>query len=211
MPVHPYNSTPSAATLGRRVFPFALAVIAGCGVEQPASERYADLPFLVSEEYTPSGFMGAGEKPGALTLYHDACPTRPEGALGQCYSFVYDPTLMPEVPWVGVQWQSPANNWGDLPPKRLEPGVTQLRFKLRGSRAGGTVTAEVGGKPAAMPLPFFDTFHRSQACPLTTEWTSCTVDLTGAEYDRVVNAFTWSYAATSMESVTLYFDDLIWE
>lgn len=195
----------------RVCFPFILAMALGCGVEQPGSERYTDLPFVLSEEFTSSGFMGAAATPSALTLSLESCPSRPEGARGHCYTFVFDPTIDASVRWAGVAWQSPSNNWGDMPPKRVEPGAQRVRLMLRGSRAEGSVGLTVGGNAPVIPKPYADSFIRVASCPLSTEWTACEVDLSDASYDQVLNAFSWAYEARSEEPITIYFDDIVWE
>jgi hypothetical protein len=208
-----------------------LASMLAC-VEEPPSERRADPWFVMSEQYTPSGFMGDGTTTGALKLYFDACPERAPGALGSCYSFVYRPQLELRDRWVGVVWQSPANNWGYQKPKIVEAGATRIRFKVRGSLSG-RVKLESGGLggydaermqdytyqdpykvPAPGKQPIFCNFDDKQ-------WTECKVPLVGADGGSIfgdedelsiLGAFAWYYErGQSLDPVTLYFDDIVWE
>jgi hypothetical protein len=94
----------------------ALPLVA-CGPSDEADRAKAGPivgPFLVSNFFTPSGFMGDGAVPGRLTVdINRQCRTpRPVGAQGDCYRFVYRPG---DVKWAGAFWVSPANNWGTEP------------------------------------------------------------------------------------------------
>jgi hypothetical protein len=74
--------------------------------------------FVVSDIFSPSGFMGDGANPGYLTVdfqeSHCKQP-RPAGHQGRCYSFTYyaDPTG--NMFWAGVYWVFPTNSWGSRP------------------------------------------------------------------------------------------------
>jgi hypothetical protein len=71
-------------------------------------------PFVVSNFYTPSGFMGDGAVPNRLTvdINRNCREPRPPGAQGDCYRFTYRPG---DVKWAGAFWVAPANNWGTEP------------------------------------------------------------------------------------------------
>jgi hypothetical protein len=81
-------------------------------------------PFVVSDYFTPSGFMGDGATPGRLTVdINQRCKTpRPPGAQGDCYRFHYKPPP-PGAPhkedWAGAFWVFPANNWGTQPGRNV--------------------------------------------------------------------------------------------
>jgi hypothetical protein len=96
-------------------------ITAACGPSDEADRAQAGPiigPFVVSDFYTPSGFMGDGAIPGRLTpAINEHCRTpRPAGAQGDCYRFIYKPG---DVKWAGVFWVSPANNWGTSPGRDL--------------------------------------------------------------------------------------------
>lgn len=89
----------------------------GCGPSDETDRANAGPivgPFIVSDFYTPSGFMGDGAVPGRLTvdINRNCRMPRPVGAQGDCYRFTYRPNT---VKWAGVFWVSPANNWGTVP------------------------------------------------------------------------------------------------
>jgi hypothetical protein len=105
-------------SLTRIVAALLLALLtAACGPSDEADRAKPGPivgPFVVSDFYTPSGFMGDGAVPGRLTVdINENCRTpRPAGAQGDCYRFLYKPG---DVKWAGVFWVSPANNWGTSP------------------------------------------------------------------------------------------------
>lgn len=69
--------------------------------------------FAVSDFYTPSGYMGDGERLGLLSAtVNQGCKPRPPGARGDCYAFTYYANNIGRDPWAGVFWVFPANNWG---------------------------------------------------------------------------------------------------
>jgi hypothetical protein len=79
-------------------------------------------PFVVSNFFTPSGFMGDGAVPGRLTVgINENCKQpRPPGAQGDCYHFLYK---VGDVHWAGAYWVYPSNSWGTVPGRKLVPPV----------------------------------------------------------------------------------------
>src|SRR5438046_2577147 len=98
----------------------ALALYLGCS-PSPATPDDAPLtaPFVISDHFAPTGYMGDGEVNGLVTMDNDACPTRAPGAVGDCYKVVYTPAGT----WAGIYWQYPANNWGAKPGRKILPGA----------------------------------------------------------------------------------------
>jgi len=90
--------------------------------------------FAVTDYYTPSGYMGDGEKIGLLAAtVNQGCKPRPDGARGNCYAFTYhtnpDKTQSLEAAWAGAYWVFPANNWGSYPGHAIDSKVfKQVRF-----------------------------------------------------------------------------------
>jgi hypothetical protein len=75
-------------------------------------------PFVVSNIFTPSGFMGDGAIPGRLTVgINDHCKMpRPPGAQGDCYHYLYKAG---SVKWAGAYWVFPSNSWGTVPGRKV--------------------------------------------------------------------------------------------
>jgi hypothetical protein len=88
--------------------------------------------FVVSDIFSPSGFMGDGATPGYMTVDFDVAhckQPRPPGAQGYCYSFTYfmDPTH--NLDWAGAYWVFPTNSWGAYPGYAIQSqNFQQVRF-----------------------------------------------------------------------------------
>lgn len=212
----------------------------GCTVDEPPDERRAPGWFVMSEQFTPSGFMGEAGERHVLKLYMDRCPERDPKAIGNCYTFDYRPQFLADdavevvdgvekplaVKWFGVAWQSPPNNWGEQPGKIVEAGGERVRYRARASRAV-KLKVEAGGiglkRPnSSEPFPYHDTFvipvHSCNIGP--DKWTECSYKLKdtynkdifrGKDELEVLGAFKWSVDNPSREPVTIYLDDIVWE
>jgi hypothetical protein len=190
------------------------------GSDAPATSGVG-LPFYVSDQFVPTGFMGdSTASMNAITLAHDAttCKSpRQPGAGGDCFTATWAPTLSGDAgsAWAGVYWQSPANNWGALPGKAIAPGATKVSFYAAGAQGGETIQVSVGGINAngANPnLKYGDTFSiKLPPITLTTNWTQYEIPLQGAQYTTVLGGFCWVVTSTASESITFYVDDIQWE
>jgi hypothetical protein len=179
------------------------------------------LPFYVSNEFIPSGYMN---DPTGITLSSGAnggasCPNRAPSQGGDCYVITWKST---GKPWAGVYWQYPANNWGTEPGLAIDPGATQVSFYAKGAVGGEVVTFKTGGinDPLATATGNYgDSFAvTGPTATLTTTWTQYTISLVGATYpDGVLGAFVWvanantSDAGTTNNDITFYIDDLQWQ
>ena len=102
---------------------FASLAVVACGPPDEASRAKSGPivgPFVVSNIFTPSGFMGDGAIPGRLTVgINENCKMpRPPGAQGDCYHFLYK---VGEVKWAGAYWVYPSNSWGTVPGRFVVP------------------------------------------------------------------------------------------
>jgi len=164
----------------------ALVTVA-CGPSDEASRAQSGPirgPFIVSDVYTPSGFMGDGAIPGRMTVdINTGCKVpRPVGAQGDCYHFIY---RVKEVKWAGCDWVYPTNSWGSVPgrtligPIDLGPnpdhpgkemhGYTHVRFSaavdmnfdknnpLKNPPAFDSWAGRLDGRAATPPQPYWDT------------------------------------------------------
>jgi hypothetical protein len=195
--------------------------IAGCGADKlttpitttPDSGAPAatSLPLTVSDFFAPSGYMGDGATPGAVTVDTTACKMpRPTGAVGDCYAVTYTPG---SLAWAGVYWQYPANNWGAAPGKQIEAGATKVSFFAAG-KTGGEVVQFLSGGENDGTLPYHDAFKVMQTVTLTTTLSPVTIDLTGHAYDTgVLGAFAWLVTAPagSTAPIAFYLDAITWE
>jgi len=178
------------------------------------------LPFFVSDQFIPSGFMG---DPTGIALSTGtngpSCPMRAPGTPGgDCYVVTWAATNPTAMPWAGVYWQYPTNNWGTEPGLSVTAGAKQVSFYARGKVGGEIVTFKSGGlndPVSATAGSYGDSFNVSgPAITLTTTWTQYTLSLQGATYPQgVLGAFVWVAAVTNgtNSNITFYIDDLKWE
>lgn len=191
----------------------------GCSVSEPDADRVVELPFLVSDEFTPSGYMGDGSLANVISMHVDdaSCHLRPPDSRGSCFRFDYRPPATGSQGWGGVYFQAPPNNWGNLPGKRIAPGAKQLRLKAAGALGGELATFRIGGlsgmDASGAPYPNADSFQSEAHFPLTTDLTEYVVPMpTDATYDRVLGGFAWTLLATGDGSpAAIYLDDIRWE
>ena len=66
---------------------------------------------------------------------------------GQVMKVHYQPGA---VGWAGVYWLSPANNWGDKPPKQMR-GASKVTFWAAGQKGGEIVEFKAGGVNGKAP------------------------------------------------------------
>ncbi|HEY4104893.1 MAG TPA: hypothetical protein VGM44_13430 [Polyangiaceae bacterium] len=191
----------------------------GCTVPDASSAAVA-APFTVSDYFVPSGYEGdasvLGVDPKAIVVDY-SCKPRPAGAHGVCYRYTYTPVPVAEkgVGWGGVEWQSPADNWGQDQPQPVTPNATHVSFYAGADSDGEAVQFLVGGlsatDPDGAPLPYADQIKATLSATLTTELTRYDIALpTGANYNYVVGAFGFSIEASGGTPQTLYLDDIRW-
>jgi hypothetical protein len=178
------------------------------------------LPFFVSDQFIPSGFMGDSTAAmNGITLSHaeaDCKSPRAPGAGGDCYTATWTATVASGASsWAGVYWQSPAENWGSKPGKPIQSGATKLTFYAAGKTGNEKIELCAGGintKGNDPSLTYRDKFSVKQpAVALTTEWAKYELSLVGANYDSVLGGFCWVASATTSGSMTFYIDDIRWE
>ena len=176
------------------------------------------LPFVVSDTFAPSGFMGdAPTDFNAVKMTSDSahCPPRQAGAKGACYKITWTPTRVPDAStaWVGVYWQYPSNNWGAKAGKAIVAGATKVTFLAAGTTGTEQVQFLAGGVNATggPGLTYADTFSAHMDASLTTTWAPYEISLSGDSYSSVIGAFAWSITTSSTSPVTFYVDNIQWE
>jgi hypothetical protein len=181
------------------------------------------LPFAVSKEFYPSGYMGDSMTDftaiNIATAAASCLAPRTMGAEGDCYTITWTPHFVPmaKSAWVGVYWQYPGNNWGSKVGKTIAPGAKKVSFYAAGDKGGEQIVFLVGGinNPQSTTDPtltHMDGFKASSPPEtLTKTWTQYSVDLTGAQYTQVLGGFAWTITTMSMDPVKFYLDDIRWE
>ena len=210
----------------------------GCSVSEPPPPSVAQVPFAVSEYFSPTGFF---DDPDGLTLDVDeACAERPEGAQGSCYRVEYAPSLAEDSEkWAGIFWQWPAGNWGAKLGREVSAGATQVSFYAalvipegiypQSVQASFLVGAAAGiDSVTGSPLPYFDDFDLAkERIQLDGILRRYTMELPpyveeGEDSTRVYGAFGFVLSAPIIMtdpsegekqygSATLYLDDIRWE
>ena len=171
-------------------------------VERP---KAAALPFVVYGDgmkpvFIPSGWMG---NTGAITV-DEKSAVRPHAG-PTCMKLTF---AAPDG-FGGVAWQSPANDWGDLPGGRDLSGAKKLTFWARGGAGGEVVEFKMGllgpekkfPDSAAAGLP---------PVALTKEWKQYSIDLKAKDLSRIKTAFAWVLGGQG-KPVTFYLDDVRYE
>ena len=180
-----------------------------------------DLPFLLSDEFAPSGYMGDSKTDYlAIQMSKDAtdCKSpRSTDAAGDCYTVAWKPVMLPDqkTAWVGVYWQYPANNWGATTGRDVASGAQKVSFYAAGAKGGEVLKFQVGGMntlPGGDPtLTNKDSFTATADVTLTTEWARYEVPLKDANYDSVIGGFAWTATVSSDAEVKFYVDDVRWQ
>ena len=176
------------------------------------------LPFHVSDQFIPSGYMGASQDAMNGVKMSNApadCIARTPGVAGDCYKVSFTATVPAGgSTWAGVYWQSPANNWGAKPGKQIAAGAQKVSFYAAGAAGGEKVQFCAGGvntKGTDPTLTHRDRFTvQMPAITLTTIWEKYELSLVGATYDEVLGGFCWVNAATASGTTTFYLDDVQW-
>lgn len=166
----------------------------------------ATLPLVVFAEtdtlpnYVPTGWMGNTK---SIRL-DPKCSDRPQQG-EVCLRCEYAAT----DGWGGVVWQSPANDWGDVPGGFDLSGASKLTFWARGEKGGETVSFSFGA--LADPKPFPDSAKASlEGVTLTPEWQHFEIPVLGKDLTRIKTGFIWTVAGTATPSV-FYLDSIRWE
>ena len=176
---------------------------------QPETPPHAlSVPVDVSKEFSPSGFMGDGEKGSRnvnVQLVSDE-HCRPNGDDRRCLKVSYSPGA---IGWAGVYWLRGDGNWGD----RAGVGIrnaTKLVFWAAGDRGGEFIEFKSGGVTGKL---YRDTFEVSTGTrALTREWKRYELDVKGQKLSNVVGAFAWvATASANPGGVTFYLDGIRFE
>jgi hypothetical protein len=174
------------------------------GPEAPIEAVAATLPLVVVGDgarsgYVPSGWMGEIK---SLTM-DQKCAEQPHGG-ATCTRFDYGY----EGGWVGVAWQHPANDWGDLPGGYDLTGAKQLSFWARGAEGGERV--KFGFGLLGRDKKYGDSARGETEVTLTKGWKQYDIGLRGKSLHRIKTGFFWTLAGQG-RPVVFYLDDVRYE
>ena len=153
---------------------------------------------FVSMPWAPSGWMGSVE---SLTLdgdYTDQPPYEGFASIRMRYEGKFG--------WVGVAWQDPPNNWGDLEGGYDLTGATALELWARGEYGGEKVSFGVGiiQKDKAHPD---SGIRKIDDIRLTREWQRCTIPLKKVDLSSLKTGFVVVLTGRRTP-VTIYLDSI---
>lgn len=174
------------------------------GPETPIEAVAAELPLVLVGDgarsgYVPSGWMGEIK---SLTM-DEKCTDRPQSG-ATCTKFEYEYG----GGWAGVAWQSPANDWGDLPGGFDLTGAKRLTFWARGARGGERV--KFGFGLLGPEKKYGDSAKGEIEIALSPEWKQYSIGLGRKALQRIKTGFVWTLAGQG-RPVTFYLDDVCYE
>lgn len=174
------------------------------GTKETAQGTKTKIPLTVYADseagmpFAPTGWMGDT----ASLKTEMECKTQPRSGKN-CIKFAYSNAAA----WVGVVFQHPANDWGELPAGLDLSGAKKLSFWARGEKGGEKVKIEFGilkGKK------YFDTDSGVLEVTLTDTWKQFSLDLAGKDLKRIKSGFVFVMAGNGAPQ-TVYVDDVVYE
>lgn len=119
-------------------------LIEGGKTTRAQGEKPRVRPLPLDGTWVPSGWMGDAENPQG-PLLRRVSRERPFSA-PTCEEWLYEPAKGGAQGWIAVAYQFPANNWGDMPGKKLDQrGFIRLTFRARGEVGGEQLLVKAGG------------------------------------------------------------------
>ncbi len=182
----------------------------GVQINKETVKEFAPLAVYVENaskdnRFAPSGWMGDY---GDIKL-NTACAETPKNGK-TCVKITYNPMMSQGAGWVGIFWQQPANNWGDMKGGYNLTGAKKLTFWARGAVGGEKISEfKVGGITGEYP----DSDSQSMGpVELTKEWQQYTLDLEGKDLSYIIGGFAFSASKDdNPNGFVIYFDDIIFE
>ena len=146
--------------------------------------------------WVPSGWMGNTESLTVDGEHTDRSPYDGSAAIRMRYEGTFG--------WVGVAWQDPPNNWGDLDGGYDLTGAAELELWARGEYGGEKVSFGVGiiARDKAHPD---SAIEQTDAIQLTPEWQRYTVPLKDADLSSIKTGFVVTLTGRRTP-VTVYLD-----
>ena len=151
-----------------------------------------------SMPWVPSGWMGSVESLILDGDYTDQPPYEGFASIRMRYEGKFG--------WVGVAWQDPANNWGDLEGGYDLTGATALELWARGEYGGEKVSFGVGiiQKDKAHPD---SGIRKIDGIRLTREWQRYTIPLKKVDLSSIKTGFVVVLTGRRTP-VTIYLDSI---
>ena len=165
------------------------------------------MPFYVYHDsfegmpWVPSGWMGSHGATELLTLDGDHANNPYKGRA--CINMRYKGEI---GTWVGVAWQHPANNWGDMTGGHDLTGARELELWARGEYGGERFNIGVGLLGSDKPYP--DSGKTSvEDIVLTSEWQRYRIPLDKLDLSSLKTGFVVTTTG-QQTSVNIYLDNI---
>jgi len=155
--------------------------------------------------YIPSGWMGDY---GDISI-DDGWSQNPHSGKS-CIKISYSAKGAQGAGWMGIYWQNPANNWGNMKGGYDLTKYKKLTFWARGEKGGEVISeVKVGGITGSYP----DSDAGSIGpITLTKDWKQYEIDLKDMDLSYISGGFEFSAAARdNPDGFTIYFDDVKYE
>ena len=108
--------------------------------------------------------------------------------------------------WAALNWQSPANDWGDAPGGANLAGAKFLQFWARGYLGDEKVSFHLGGIGPDRAFPDSGKAERKDLV-LTDEWKRYRIDLEGVDLSCIKTGFGFSFGGQGSVK-TFFLDDI---
>jgi len=154
--------------------------------------------------YNPSGWLG--DYDAIRRIIWEKNPHSGK----DCLRFRYTGKTPQGAGWVGVYWQNPVNNWGDVEGGFDITGAKKLSFWARGEKGGETIVRfGIGSITGQYPDS-----AKAEISPivLTKDWKEYVIDLKGKDLSCISGGFYWMTDKNSNpDGAVLYLDDIKYE
>lgn len=154
--------------------------------------------------YSPSGWMGDINDLKVDIGYSGTAVCKGFHSM----KIIYQPTGTQG--WVGIQWQRPNNNWGNMPGGINLTGAKKLTFWARGERGGEKISeVKVGGIKGQYPDS--DVAWKGNIV-LGNDWKQYEIALTGKDMSHIIGGF--SLILTKKDNkygCSIYLDEIQFE
>lgn len=187
---------------------FAVAIMSAVSVQaEPAFKRfnvYTDKG-ATDNHFVPSGWMGDFKG-----LYmSEGWPTNTHSG-PSCIKISYKPKGELTNKWVGVYWQEPEKNWGNMKGGFDLTGAKKLVFWIRGEKGNEVIDNIIIG---GIKGPYGDSCAISVGpIDLKQEWQKMEIKLDNQDLSHMIGGFGFSMnLASGPDNFTFYLDDIYYE
>lgn len=127
-----------------------------------------------------------------------------------CLKFTYSGKTPQGASWVGVLWQNPVNNWGEIDGRYDLRGAMTLTFWAKGE-FGGEVIKEFNMGSIRGQFPDSDS-ARIGPVILTKDWRQYSIDLRGKNLSGISGGFGWiALKSNNPDGFIIYLDEIKYE